>query len=116
MKIFSIVTILLWLLFAGLQYNDPDPWLWVPIYMSVVFLYAGCLIYPEKTKLWLRTSLILSALFSAGTVLAAMQIQNLSFDDEVTREMGGLILSAIWSRIPGYWIRKKETKRESSAI
>ncbi|WP_174714573.1 transmembrane 220 family protein [Leptospira yasudae] len=109
MKIFSIVTIFIWLVFAGLQWNDPDPWLWIPLYMSVVILYAGFLMYPEKSKLWLRTSLILSALFSAGTVLAAMQIENLSFDDEVTREMGGLILSAIWSRIPGFWIRKRET-------
>jgi hypothetical protein len=23
----------LFLLFAGLQYNDPDPWLWIPIYV-----------------------------------------------------------------------------------
>lgn len=109
MKIFSIVTIFIWLVFAGLQWNDPDPWLWIPLYLSVAILYAGFLMYPEKSKLWLRTSLILSALFSAGTVLAAMQIENLSFDDEVTRETGGLILSAIWSRIPGFWIRKRDT-------
>lgn len=112
MKLFSISTILIWLVFAGLQYNDPDPWLWIPLYLSVVILYAGFLIFPEKSKLWTRISLVLSAVFSAGTILAAMQIQNLSFDDEVTREMGGLILSAIWSRIPAYVIRK----RESSAV
>ncbi|MDV6235375.1 transmembrane 220 family protein [Leptospira ellisii] len=108
MKFFSWITILLWLLFAGLQYNDPDPWLWIPIYLSVVLLYLGLLIFPDKTKLLLRTSLVLSAAFSAGTVLAAMQIENLSMDDEVSRETGGLLLSAIWSRIPAYLIRKRE--------
>ncbi|RHX88337.1 transmembrane 220 family protein [Leptospira stimsonii] len=113
MKAFSITIILLWILFAALQWNDPDPWLWMPIYLSVVSLYSGFLIYPEKTKIWLRTSLILSAAFSAGTVLAAMQIQNLSFDDEVTRETGGLILSAIVSRIPSYIIRKRESSEVS---
>ncbi|MBE8421253.1 transmembrane 220 family protein, partial [Leptospira interrogans] len=41
MKFFSIVTILIWLVFAGLQWNDPDPWLWIPLYLSVVALYAG---------------------------------------------------------------------------
>lgn len=106
MKIFSTLTILIWLVFAGLQWNDPDPWLWIPLYMSVVFVYAGFLMYPGKTKLWLGTSLILSALFFVGTVFAALQIQNFSFDDEVTRETGGLILSAIWSGILGYTIRK----------
>ncbi|MDI7202168.1 transmembrane 220 family protein [Leptospira santarosai] len=116
MKTFSIVTILIWLVFAGLQWNDPDPWLWIPLYMSVVFLYAGFIIYPTKTKLWLGTSLILSVLFSAGTVLAAMQIPSLSFDDEVTRETGGLFLSAVWSGILGYRIRKRETQREKSAL
>lgn len=109
MKIFSIVTISIWLVFAGLQWNDPDPWLWIPLYMSVVVLYAGILIYPKKKNFWFGTSLFLLVLFSAGTVFAAIQIQNLSFDDEVTREMGGLILSAVWSGILGYWIRKSKT-------
>ncbi|WP_082761033.1 transmembrane 220 family protein [Leptospira alstonii] len=108
MKIFSTLAILIWLVFAGLQWNDPDPWLWIPLYMSVVVLYAGFLMYPGKTKLWLGASLIFSVLFSAGAVFAALQIQNLSFDDEVTRETGGLILSAIWSVIPGYTIHKRE--------
>ncbi|WP_061247028.1 transmembrane 220 family protein [Leptospira noguchii] len=108
MKIFSIIAILIWLVFAGLQWNDPDPWLWIPIYMSVVVLYAGFIIYPAKTKFWFYISWILSILFCAGTVFAASLIQSFSFDDEVTRETGGLILSAIWSGILGYWIRKKD--------
>ncbi len=109
MKIFSTLAILIWLVFAGLQWNDPDPWLWIPLYMSIVALYAGFLIYPKKTAFWLGTSLFLFVLFSAGIVFAAIQIQNLSFDDEVTREMGGLILSAVWSGILGYWICKSKT-------
>jgi hypothetical protein len=28
------------LLFAGLQYNDPDPWLWTPIYLYAAFACA----------------------------------------------------------------------------
>lgn len=32
MKVFNIIFCFLFLVFAGLQYNDPDPYVWVPIY------------------------------------------------------------------------------------
>jgi Transmembrane family 220, helix len=31
---------LMFLLFAGWQYNDPDPWLWGPIYGFVALVYG----------------------------------------------------------------------------
>jgi len=33
MKIFNLIFCILFILFAALQYNDPDPYLWIPIYM-----------------------------------------------------------------------------------
>jgi hypothetical protein len=33
MKIFNIIFCLLFLVSAGLQYNDPDPYIWIPIYL-----------------------------------------------------------------------------------
>ena len=33
MKVFNIVFCVLFVIFAGLQYNDPDPYVWVPIYL-----------------------------------------------------------------------------------
>ena len=33
MKIFNIFFSILFLIFAGLQYNDPDPYIWIPIYL-----------------------------------------------------------------------------------
>ena len=42
MKIFNIVFVVLFIIFAGLQYNDPDPYIWVPIYLySAVFCYLA---------------------------------------------------------------------------
>jgi len=38
MKIFNIFFILVFILFAGVQYNDPDPFLWIPIYMYPALL------------------------------------------------------------------------------
>lgn len=33
MKVFNIIFCLIFIVFAALQYNDPDPYVWVPIYM-----------------------------------------------------------------------------------
>jgi hypothetical protein len=33
MKIFNLICCIIFILFAALQYNDPDPYIWVPIYL-----------------------------------------------------------------------------------
>ena len=38
MKIFNIFFIIIFLIFAALQYNDPDPYVWMPIYLYAAFL------------------------------------------------------------------------------
>ena len=42
MKIFNGIFVLVFILFAAVQYNDPDPYLWIPIY-----LYPAVLCYWE---------------------------------------------------------------------
>lgn len=38
MRILNLIFALLFLISAILQYNDPDPWLWIPIYLFAAFL------------------------------------------------------------------------------
>ena len=38
MKIFNFVFIFIFIVFAGLQYNDPDPYVWMPIYLYAALL------------------------------------------------------------------------------
>lgn len=38
MKIFNLAFSILFLIFAALQYNDPDPYLWMPIYLYAAVL------------------------------------------------------------------------------
>ena len=38
MKIFNILFAVLFLISAGLQYNDPDPYIWIPIYLYGVII------------------------------------------------------------------------------
>ena len=40
MKIFNILFCVLFLIAAGLQYNDPDPYIWIPIYLYAAVLCA----------------------------------------------------------------------------
>jgi hypothetical protein len=38
MKIFNLFFSVIFVLFAALQYNDPDPYVWIPIYMYAAVL------------------------------------------------------------------------------
>ena len=38
MKIFNLFFVVLFVLFAALQYNDPDPYLWIPLYLLAAAL------------------------------------------------------------------------------
>lgn len=50
MKIFNLIFCILFILFAALQYNDPDPYVWIPIY-----LYAAVLCwFAFKNKFYKR--------------------------------------------------------------
>ncbi len=38
MKIFNLFFCIIFILFAALQYNDPDPYVWMPIYLYAAVL------------------------------------------------------------------------------
>jgi len=44
-KVFNLIFCVLFILFAALQYNDPDPYVWMPIY-----LYSSVLCYKAAQK------------------------------------------------------------------
>lgn len=44
-KTFNILFCIIFIIFAGLQYNDPDPYIWMPIY-----LYSALLCYLAARK------------------------------------------------------------------
>ena len=48
MKLVNITLALLFTVFAIVQYNDPDPWLWIGIYLFIAILsgLAAIKIYP----------------------------------------------------------------------
>lgn len=38
MKVLNVLFIIIFVAFAALQYNDPDPYIWIPIYLYAAFL------------------------------------------------------------------------------
>jgi hypothetical protein len=38
MKTVNLILSILFVIFAALQYNDPDPFIWIPIYLFAAFL------------------------------------------------------------------------------
>lgn len=38
MKLFNFICSLLFVFFAALQYNDPDPYIWIPVYLYTAVL------------------------------------------------------------------------------
>lgn len=56
MKIYNIILALLFTLFAYFQYNDPDPYLWIAIYLAVAVL-CGLAAFGKYFK-WLSLALM----------------------------------------------------------
>ena len=48
MKYIALIFTIIFILFAGLQYNDPDPMLWIPIYL--IAAYATFRTYQGKAN------------------------------------------------------------------
>ena len=111
MKVFNFLFTILFIISAALQYNDPDPYLWIPIYLNGSFLcfkaYRG-VYYPKAylagsivyliygTYLFFDTYGVLSWLNEHNAENIAQSMKAAAPWIEETREFFGLlILSAV---------------------
>ena len=102
MKIINIFFALLFLLFVGVQYNDPDPLLWMVIYgiVAAFFILAVLGIRPKKIML---ATIVIGALYSLiyisgvydwftigqpGEIVASMKVDKMYVEE--SREFFGL--------------------------
>ena len=104
MKITALILSLLFVLFAGFQYNDPDGWVWILLYGNIAILCFMAFL-GKFFKLWSIVSLAVYGLYFLYLTPAIFEFftedfqENLksamSFDKtyiEQTREAGGLII------------------------
>ncbi len=118
MKIFNAIFAILFLSFAALQYNDPDPVIWILIYgaMAVVCFMAMRGRYSNPAMIGLAAVYIVYALLLSPALLTWLSSddRSLLFDDlakmqypyiEETREILGLVICLVVLLIN--WFRKK---------
>ena len=94
MRIFAILMAVVFVVFAALQYNDPDPYLWIPIYLYAALL--SVLYYRGRvSKAFLRVSAVVflaGAIYMWPEVWEGVELQNgmKTVNIELGRESLGL--------------------------
>jgi hypothetical protein len=111
LKPIAIAFALLFALFAGFQYNDPDPELWVPIYGLAAV--ASIMAFLRKGRPWFYWALAVMFVIAAvyqwpphfeGFLLDEMGMKTVNI--ELARESGGLAICALAMGVLGV-IRKQ---------
>lgn len=125
MKIFNLLFFILFLISAGLQYNDPDPYIWIPIYLygatlcwlafrnqyypkaylTGILIFAGYALYFFLTENgvldWIQKH-------NAENIAASMKASTPWIED--TREFFGLLILMIVLLV-NYLYAKKKSRR-----
>lgn len=123
MRALNIVFIVVFILFAALQYNDPDPYIWIPIYLSGAFLCYQA-IQKKYRPLWYGIALAVylgyavylffdktGVLNWAGAHKAESLVQSMKAQKpwiEETREFGGLLILIIALVANMLWLRQRK--------
>ena len=129
-KIFSLVFGVLFLICAGLQWNDPDPYLWMPLYLSSVL---SC-VYAFKGISAKRLNIFNIAIYSVYAAYLLFEQDGViswatehHFDSltqsmlastpwiENTREFGGLFIMMVVCAINLYAKRQQVPNENPSA-
>ena len=125
MKIFNLIFSLLFLASAALQYNDPDPYIWMPIYLYgtiLCWLAFRNQFYPKAyiAGILIYTGYAVYLFFAADGVLDWMQKHNAENIAatmkatkpwiEETREFFGLVILIIVLAV-NLWYAKKRKGR-----
>lgn len=123
MKIFNAIFLVLFIVSAGLQYNDPDPYIWIPIYLFAAFLCFQALQKKYNPALYTGSLVVFSIyavflFFDSTGVLNWMnehEAENIAQSMkatrpwiEETREFFGLTIILVVLLINRYWLRQKK--------
>jgi hypothetical protein len=124
-KVFNLIFCLLFLFSAGLQYNDPDPYIWIPIYLYGAVLCWLAFRNQFYPKLYLLGIIIYGAyaiylFFGRDGVLDWIQKHNAENIAgsmkatkpwiEETREFFGLLILIIVLLVNYFYYKKRFTK------
>ena len=129
MKIVNIFFCVIFIIFAALQYNDPDPYIWIPIYLYAAVLCALAAknkFYPVAYWIGIIVYGLYAAyeFFAKDGVLDWMQkhhAENIAHTMkaetpwiEETREFFGLIILISVLLMNYFYSRKKQTPKNQN--
>lgn len=101
---------------AVVQLNDPDPWVWIPIYVAAA---AMCVAEMKRRTPWTAPLvLVVVAVAWAGSIaprvlgkvgfvemFGAWEMKNIGIEEE--REMYGLLIVAVWMAAVSWAARRR---------
>lgn len=131
MKALNIFFIILFLLSAALQYNDPDPYVWIPLYLYGAFLCYKALRREYRPALFF-IGLAVYGLYAVYLLLdkngviswatehdAENIIQSMKATKpwiEETREFFGLIILMVALAANMAWLGRRPLPKEAGAV
>jgi hypothetical protein len=97
-----------YVLSAAVQYNDPDALVWIAIYLAAAYMCIAR--FRKRQTKWLPRALLVISLVWMGMLLPAIVgqvsmaeiVESVSMrtqEVEDAREIGGLLLIALWSGV-----------------
>jgi Transmembrane family 220, helix len=121
MKLLNLILSILFVIFAALQYNDPDPFIWIPIYLFAAFLcwraYKGIhhrSLYAVAIGIYLLYAVYLifdkngviswASEHAAESLVHSMKAEKPWIEE--TREFGGLVILIVAMAINFFLNRK----------
>lgn len=107
MRYVSFVMAVIFVAFAALQYNDPDPYVWIPVYGWMAFLSYFYAFHrasppdgtPHDSRFMRYAPFISMLFFLSWTIISYSQTTGQWWGGEVERETGGLAICAVWAGI-----------------
>ncbi|MCY7358310.1 MAG: transmembrane 220 family protein [Rudanella sp.] len=113
LKPIAIAFALLFALFAGFQYNDPDPEIWIPIYGLATLASIMALFRVGRPWFyWVMAAMyVVAAVYQwpphfEGFLLDEMGMKTVNI--ELAREAGGLAICAAAMVVLGVLVRKRQ--------
>jgi hypothetical protein len=131
MKALNIFFLIVFVLSAALQYNDPDPYIWVPIYLYGAWLCYQAIYRKYNPILYIIGLVVYSGyavylffdkqgvLSWAGEHNAENIVQSMKATKpwiEETREFGGLLIVIIALLINMVWLRRNSLPVTNSRV
>ncbi len=105
-KLLSILMITMFGIAIVVQFNDPDPIFWVALYGLALLISVGALIdLPMPGVLWLVLGVYLAAAawlspnFANTSLEAFAAVGMKGLEEELVRELWGMVICAIWTGI-----------------